>query len=316
MLDQAAKAFFHILAASSLLQNLASRYGMQKPASFARRFIAGETVAEAIDAARAIESRGFLHTLDFLGEGVTSLAQADGATREYLQIIDAIIQSGIGRNLSLKLTQLGLDVDRASAVDNLRRILDRAEGFFVRIDMENSRYTEVTLDVFETLWQQDYRHMGVVLQADLYRTEQDARRMLALGARIRLVKGAYKEPKSIAYQKKSDVNAAYVRLLKLLLTEGHYPAIATHDPAMLGLARQFTAEHQIPSEAFEFQMLYGIRRDLQATLLKQGYRVRVYIPFGRQWFPYFMRRLGERPANVSFVLRGIAGERAISGENG
>ncbi len=249
MLDQAAKAFFHVLAASSLLKTLASRYGMQKPTSFARRFIAGETVAEAIDAARAVESRGFLHTLDFLGEGVTSLAQADAATREYLQIIDAIIQSGIGRNLSLKLTQLGLDVDRASAVDNLRRILDRAEGFFVRIDMENSRYTEVTLDIFETLWQQDYRHMGIVLQADLYRTEQDARRMLALGARIRLVKGAYKEPKSIAYQKKSDVNAAYARLLKLLLTEGHYPAIATHDPAMLDLARQFAAEHQIPSEA-------------------------------------------------------------------
>ena len=140
--------------------------------------------------------------------------------------------------------------------------------------------------------------------------------MLALGARIRLVKGAYKEPKSIAYQKKSDVNAAYGRLLKLLLTEGRYPAIATHDPAMLDLARQFAAEHQIPFEAFEFQMLYGIRRDLQATLLKQGYRVRVYIPFGREWFPYFMRRLGERPANVTFVLRGMAGERAISGDNG
>jgi proline dehydrogenase len=316
MLDQAAKAFFHVLAASTFLQTLASRYGMQKPTSFARRFIAGETVAEAIDAARAIESRGFMHTLDFLGEGVSSLAQADAATREYLQIIDAIVQSGIGRNLSLKLTQLGLDVDRASAVDNLRRILDRAEGFFIRIDMENSRYTEVTLDIFETLWQQDYRHMGIVLQADLYRTEQDARRMLALGARIRLVKGAYKEPKSIAYQKKSDVNAAYGRLLKLLLTEGRYPAIATHDPAMLDLARQFAADHQIPFEAFEFQMLYGIRRDLQATLLKQGYRVRVYIPFGREWFPYFMRRLGERPANVTFVLRGMVGERAISGENG
>ena len=316
MLDQTAKAFFHVLAASRLLKILASRYGMQRPTSFARRFIAGETVAEAVDAARTVESRGFLHTLDFLGEGVNSLAQADAATREYLQIIDTIIQSGIGRNLSLKLTQLGLDVDRASAVDNLRRILDRADGFFVRIDMENSRYTDVTLDVFETLWQQDYRHMGIVLQADLYRTEQDARRMLALGARIRLVKGAYKEPKSIAYQKKSDVNAAYGRLLQLLLTDGHYPAVATHDPAMLDLARQFASEHQIPPEAFEFQMLYGIRRDLQATLLKQGYRVRVYIPFGRQWFPYFMRRLGERPANVSFVLRGMTGERAIPRENG
>jgi len=316
MLDQAAKAFFHLLAASGLVKTIASRYGMQKPTSFARRFIAGETVAEAIDAARVVESRGFLHTLDFLGEGVTSLAEADAATREYLQIIDAITQSGIGRNLSLKLTQLGLDVDRASAVDNLRRILDRAEGFFVRIDMENSRYTEVTLDIFETLWQQDYCHMGIVLQADLYRTEQDARRMLALGARIRLVKGAYKEPKAIAYQKKSDVNAAYARLVELLLAEGNYPAVATHDPAMLDVARQFASEHKIPPDRFEFQMLYGIRRDLQAALLKHGYRVRVYIPFGRQWFPYFMRRLGERPANVSFVLRGLMGERAMAGENG
>ena len=158
--------------------------------------------------------------------------------------------------------------------------------------------------------------MGIVLQADLYRTEQDARRMLALGARIRLVKGAYKEPKAIAYQKKSDVNDAYARLLKLLLTDGHYPAVATHDPAMLDLARQFASERQIPSDRFEFQMLYGIRRDLQAALLKHGYRVRVYIPFGRQWFPYFMRRLGERPANVSFVLRGLVGERTVAGENG
>jgi proline dehydrogenase len=138
--------------------------------------------------------------------------------------------------------------------------------------------------------------------------------MLALGARIRLVKGAYKEPKSIAYQKKSDVNAAYARLLKLLLTEGNYPAVATHDPAMLDLARQFSSEYRIPPDRFEFQMLYGIRRDLQAALLKGGYRVRVYIPFGRQWFPYFMRRLGERPANVSFVLRGMVGERAMARE--
>jgi proline dehydrogenase len=282
---------------------------MQKPTSFARRFIAGETTAEAIEAARIVESRGFLHTLDFLGEGVRSLEEADAATREYLQIIEAIIRAGIGRNLSLKLTQLGLDVDRASATDNLRRILDRAEGFFVRIDMENSRYTSVTLDLFATLWQQGYRHMGVVLQADLFRTEKDARRILALGARIRLVKGAYREPKSIAYQRKSDVNMSYGRLLKLLLLEGTYPAIATHDPTMIDLARQIAAEHQIPRDRFEFQMLYGIRRDLQTTLLQAGHRVRVYIPFGRQWFPYFMRRLGERPANVSFVLRSLFKER-------
>jgi proline dehydrogenase len=305
MLDNASKAFFHLLAQSGLLKRLASRYGMRRPTSFARRFIAGETIDEAIVAARGVEAKGLTQTLDFLGESVGNLAEADAATRDYLRIIDAIIAAGIGRNLSLKLTQLGLDVDRASAVDNLRRILDRADGFFVRIDMENSPYTEVTLEIFETLWDQGYRHMGVVLQADLYRTAQDVDRVNQLGARIRLVKGAYREPKSIAYQRKADVDAAYATLLERLLLTGTYPAIATHDPAMLDRTRQFAAKQGIGAERFEFQMLYGIRRDLQSTLVQHGYRVRVYIPFGRQWFPYFMRRLGERPANVAFVLRGI-----------
>ena len=308
MLDNVAKTFFHLLARSSVLTKLAARYGTREQTSFARRFIAGETVAEAIEAARAVEARGLLQTLDYLGEGVTTLAEADAATREYLRIIDAIIASGIGRNLSLKLTQLGLDVDRASAVDNLRRILGRAEGFFVRIDMERSSYTDVTLDIFETLWNQGCRQIGVVLQADLYRSDRDAQRINALGARIRLVKGAYREPRTIACQRKADVDAAYVRLLKRLLVEGTYPAIATHDPAMIALTRQFAAERSIAADRFEFQMLYGIRRDLQTMLAAAGYRVRVYIPFGRQWFPYFMRRLGERPANVGFVLRGIVDE--------
>src|SRR5687767_2658633 len=222
MIDQVAKAFFHVIAGSSYLKHLASRYGMRTPAGFARRFIAGETAEEVIEVARAVESAGFFQTLDFLGEGVTSLAEADTATRQYVRIIDAVIHAGIGRNLSLKLTQLGLDVDRASAVDNVRKIFDRAEGFFVRIDMESSSYTDVTLDIFETLWQHGYRQMGVVLQSELHRTEQDARRMIALGTRIRLVKGAYREPKSVAHQKKADVDAAYVRLLKLLLSEGNY----------------------------------------------------------------------------------------------
>ncbi len=309
MLDRAAKTFFHTLAKSRTLGLIAARYGMRKPTSVARRFIAGAAVDDAIDAARAVEAQGLLHTLDYLGEGVASLAEADAATSEYRRMIDAIIASGIGRNLSLKLTQLGLDVDRASAIDNLRKVLDRAEGFFVRIDMESSRYTDVTLDTVETLWHHGYQHMGVVLQADLYRTEQDVERMLALGVRIRLVKGAYKEPKSVAYPSKAEVDRAYARLLKLLLVRGTYPAIATHDPALIGVARQHASEHGISTDRFEFQMLYGIRRDLQAALANEGYRVRVYIPFGRQWFPYFMRRLGERPANVAFVLRGILGER-------
>jgi proline dehydrogenase len=308
MLDNASKAFFHLLARSGTLKKIASRYGMKKPTSFARRFIAGESVEEAIDAARQVETTGLLQTLDYLGESVRTLAEADAATRDYLRVIDAVLKAGIGRNLSLKLTQLGLDVDRASAVDNLRRILERAEDFFVRLDMESSQYTETTLAIFETLWQQNYRNIGVVLQADLYRTEQDIERVMALGARIRLVKGAYREPAAVAYPKKSDVDAAYARLMKRLLVLGTYPAIATHDEAMIQEAQQYATEHHILKERFEFQMLYGIRRDLQTSLVAQGYRVRVYIPFGRQWFPYFMRRLGERPANVGFVLRGIADE--------
>jgi len=308
MLDAAAKTFFHLIAQNRTLNKLASRYGMRKPTSFARRFIAGETVAEAIEAARAVQARGMLITLDLLGESVTNLDEADAATRAYLSLIDAIVASGIERNISLKLTQLGLDVDKASAVDNLRKILGRAEpeGFFVRIDMESSAYTDVTLDIFETLWTHGYHQIGIVLQSALYRTEErDLPRMNALGARIRLVKGAYKEPRNAAHQKKLDVDAAYARMTKKLITDGHYAAIATHDPRMIDVARQWARDHGVAADRFEFQMLYGVRRDLQAMLMKAGYRVRVYIPFGRQWFPYFMRRLGERPANVMFVVRGI-----------
>ena len=311
MLDTASKAFFHLIAHSQTLKKLASRYGTRTPSSFARRFIAGETAAEAIEAARALEARGLAITLDLLGESVTSLAGADAATRDYLAVIDEMIASGVGRNISLKLTQLGLDVDKASAIDNLRKILERAEpaGFFVRIDMENSPYTEVTLEIFETLSRHGYRQFGVVLQSALYRSERDLQHVNALGGRVRLVKGAYKEPKAIAYAKKADVDAAYARMLTTLITAGHDAAIATHDPAMIALAREVAREHQVAPDRFEFQMLYGVRRDLQTMLVKAGYRVRIYIPFGREWFPYFMRRLGERPANVMFVIRGILGER-------
>jgi proline dehydrogenase len=314
MIDQAVRSFFHVLGHSRTLGRAAARYGLRTPTSFARRFVAGETIEDAIAAARAVEARGLLQTLDHLGEGVTSVAEADVATRAYLRIIDAIIHAGIGRNISLKLTQLGLAADRAYAVDNLRRVLDKADGFFVRIDMEGSAYTDVTLDVFEMLWQQGYRHMGVVLQSDLKRTEQDARRILALGARIRLVKGAYREPASIAYRRKADVNRAFESLMRLVLTEGTSPAIATHDPDMIAATRRFVIAERIPLDRFEFQMLYGIRRDLQAELAAAGYRVRVYIPFGREWYAYFMRRLAERPANVVFVLRGVLGERSQAAE--
>ena len=311
MLDTASKTFFHLVAHSQTLKKLASRYGMRRTSSFARRFIAGETAAEAIEAARAVEARGMAVTLDLLGESVTNLDGADAATRDYLAVNDEMIASGVGRNISLKLTQLGLDVDKASAIDNLRKILERAEpaGFFVRIDMENSPYTEVTLEIFETLSRHGYRQFVVVLQSALYRSERDLQNVNALGGRVRLVKGAYQEPKAIAYAKKADVDAAYARMLKTLITAGHDAAIATHDPAMIALARDVAREYHIAPDRFEFQLLYGVRRDLQTMLVKAGYRVRIYIPFGREWFPYFMRRLGERPANVMFVIRGILGER-------
>jgi proline dehydrogenase len=310
MLDSASKAFFHLLSRSRSLQKLATRFAMRRQASFVHRFVPGEAVEDAIRAARILEANGFTETFDHLGESVTSLAEAEVATRDYLSVIRALVESGVERNISLKLTQLGLDVDRASAVDHMRKILELAEpaGFFVRIDMESSRYTAVTLDVFETLWQQGYRQIGVVLQSDLYRSEDDLKRINALGARVRLVKGAYREPRSVAYHKKADVDAAYIRMMKVLLTSGHYPAIATHDPAMLDLARQWATGQGIAADRFEFQMLYGIRRDLQAMLVSTGYRVRVYLPFGRDWFPYFMRRLGEHPANVGFVLRSLVTE--------
>jgi proline dehydrogenase len=311
MLDALSKAFFHSLAGSRTLKRAASRYGMARPASFARRFIAGETLDEAIDAARALEARGLRLTLDQLGESVRTSDEARAATDGYLEMIHRIVEGGIERNISIKLTQLGLDIDRALCAANVRQVLDAGspQGFFVRIDMENSPYTAATLDLFEELWREGYREVGVVLQSALYRTEQDARRMNEIGARVRLVKGAYKEPRSVAYQKKADVDAAYLRVTRVLLADGAYPAIATHDPTLVTATRRLAAERGLTADRYEFQMLYGIRRDLQAALVADGLRVRVYVPFGREWFPYFMRRLGERPANVGFVLRGVLGER-------
>jgi proline dehydrogenase len=311
MLDVASKAFFQTLSYSRTLKSLASRYGMSGTRAFGRRFIAGETVDAAIAAARHMQSQGLLCTLDYLGESVTSLAAADTATREYLHLVDAVDRANAERNLSLKLTQLGLDVDRAICIDNLRTILAASEpcGFFVRIDMESSAHTDATLEIFETVWKLGHRNVGVVLQSCLHRTEKDFERVNALGTRIRLVKGAYREPKSVAYQEKSDVDAAYVRLAKRLLTEGVYPAIATHDEDILNEVERFASDRAISQDAYEFQMLYGIRRDLQNRFRDAGHRVRVYVPFGREWFPYFMRRLGERPANVAFVVRSIFAER-------
>ena len=311
MLDALSKSFFHALAGSSTLKSIASSYGMRTRRSFARRFIAGETLEEAIAAARELSARGLGLTLDQLGESVTSLDEAAAATAGYVAIVDAVVRAGVERNISLKLTQLGLALDKAHTVDNLRRILEAAQkhDFFVRVDMEDSPFTDVTLEVFETVWNLGFRNCGVVLQSALRRSEADLARVNGLGARVRLVKGAYKEPREVAYQLKQEVDAAFERMTSTLLLEGTYPAIATHDVRMLDLTKRVATEHGVGKDRFEFQMLYGIRRDLQAALVAEGYRVRVYVPFGREWFPYFMRRLGERPANVGFVVRGLLSDR-------
>lgn len=310
MIAAVSRATFSSLAGSRTLRILASRYGMRQPHSFARRFVAGETLDEAIAAAKKIERLGMTVTIDHLGESVTTSQAALAAARDYVAIVDAIAKADISRNISVKLTQLGLSVDRATAVDNLRRVLDIATRVdcFVRIDMEAAIYAEQTFEVFETLWDLGSRNIGVVIQSYLRRSPGDVRRMNELGARVRLVKGAYQESRDVAFHEKADVDAAYIALMETLLREGTRPAIATHDPAMIAHATAFAARNGIDRSTFEFQMLYGIRRDLQHAIAGDGYPFRVYVPFGTEWFAYFMRRLGERPANVSFVAKSLLKE--------
>jgi len=311
MLDALPRTAFSVLASSTVLKRLASKYGMRRDQSFARRFIAGETIEEVIEVVRTIERAGLTVTLDYLGERASSTATAAEATQAYVAIIGALAQAGVGHNLSVKLTQLGVEVDQATSIDNLRRIVDAAAKaeFFVRIDMEGSAYTDQTLDTFETLWSIGYRNTGVVIQSCLRRSPADIQRVSALQARVRLVKGAYNEPSQVAFRHRHEVDAAFVDLMKVLLQIGTYPAIATHDPAMIAATAEFAASQGLGKDRFEFQMLYGIRRDLQAQLHADGHVLRVYVPFGREWFPYFMRRLGERPANVGFVVGSVLKER-------
>jgi proline dehydrogenase len=309
-IDALSKATFSMLAGSRVLKRLASRYGMRHPHSFARRFVAGEALGEALAAAQAVERQGLVVTLDHLGERVTAAEPALTATQEYVETMQAAVAAGISRNLSVKLSQIGLDIDRATATDHLRRVLEAAAAVdgFVRIDMEGSAYTEHTLGIFETMWSIGYRNAGVVIQSYLRRSPDDVEHLIAMGARVRLVKGAYKESSHIAYQRKEEVDTQYLALMRRLMAAGTYPAIATHDPAMIEETRRLAETQGIGADRFEFQMLFGVRRDLQASLRQAGYTVRVYIPFGREWFPYFMRRLGERPANVGFVLRSLVRE--------
>ena len=305
MIESLSRALFHTLATSATVKRLASRYGMRE-GRFARRFIAGERVGDALAAARALGERGIGCTLNHLGEAVIAAPAARAAADAYARVVQDAREAGLACQISVKLTQLGLGVDPAACEANLRRVLDAAgAGCFVRIDMEQSPWVGPTLDVFERVWRDGRRNVGVVLQAYLYRTADDLARVNALGARVRLCKGAYQEPASVAWPRKADVNASFVRLMRSLLQDGVDPAFATHDPAMIAATRAQARDLGLGPERFEFQLLYGVRRDLQRRLVEQGHRVRVYVPFGSEWFPYFMRRLGERPANVLFVLRSL-----------
>ena len=293
---------FLTLSNSRELQDIALNNGLAR--RFALRFVAGETLEQAVKAIRSLNGKGIMATFDHLGENVSTADEARAAADSYIDVLDKIKSTGINSNVSLKLTQMGLDIDEDLCFDNVSRICARAHdlGNFVRLDMESTAYTDRTLDMFRRLWHKSgYRNLGVVLQAYLYRTEEDVREMNRLEARVRLCKGAYNEPADVAFPKKADVDRNYAKLAALLLREGNYPGIATHDARLIEFVKRYVASHGIAPTKFEFQMLYGVRRELQANLVEQGYNMRVYVPYGREWYPYFMRRLAERPANVLFV---------------
>ncbi len=275
----------------------------------ARRFVAGETLQEAVDAARELNKKGLLVSLDQLGESVHNEQQANRATDEYIGLMEAIKANDLRSTSSVKLTQLGLDISDDLCLNNMRRLLTKAKelGVAVTIDMEGTAYTDRTIQLFRTL-RQEFDNVGTVIQAYLYRSQADMEQLAAEGARVRLCKGAYKEPADKAFPQKADVDDNYVKLVHEYMTPGNvqlgaYLEVATHDPKMIDAARHHVTKHEISADKFEFQMLYGIRTATQLELAQQGYQVRVYVPYGTEWYPYFMRRLAERPANIWFIAK-------------
>jgi proline dehydrogenase len=286
------------------LKNLAMKFNFSRKT--ARRFVAGENVGEAIPAILELNRRGFSATLDYLGEMVNTREEAEHASREYLTALDEIQKSKVNSNVSLKLTQFGLGVDESFCHANVEKVVVHAGELnnFVRIDMENSPYTDATLRILTNL-RKKYENVGVVIQAYLFRSEKDIENLIAMKTRIRLCKGAYKEPPEISFAKKEDTDRNFIKLMKILLKSGIYHGIASHDPNMIEATKQFVKQEGITTDQFEFQMLYGIRRDLQEQLIREGYRVRIYVPYGVEWYSYLMRRMAERPANLMFVLRNL-----------
>ncbi len=307
MFDSISRKIILTVADNPSVRRIVTKYGMATPSSFARRFVAGETLDEAVEAVKDLNEKGITATLDLLGESVNTVEETRSARDQVIEILDKIHETGIDSNVSVKLTQLGLDLGDDICTENVKAILMRAKQYdnFVRIDMEGSDYTQRTLDIFKYMFDRFSGYVGIVLQSYLYRTESDVRQMNQTGSRVRLCKGAYREPEIVAFRKKEHTDLNYVRCLELLLTKGVYPAVATHDEDVIEKTKELAAKHEIAKEKFEFQMLYGIRRDLQNQLVEEGYRMRVYIPFGSQWYPYYSRRLGERLGNVFFILKNL-----------
>lgn len=288
------------------LKDFAARFSLFK--KLTTRFVAGESIEEAIAAIRELNAEGCSASFDHLNESVANPAEAEGEVREYLEILARIDETKIDSNVSIKLTQFGLDLDPELAYTNARTIVAEAarRGNFVRVDMEASSVTQKTLDIFKRLRAEfGLNEVGIVLQSYLRRTYSDAEEMVQLPARMRICKGAYNEPPDVAFPEKKDTDENYVRVMQLLLSSGVYHGIATHDPKMIEATIDFANKNGISKDAFEFQMLYGIRRDLQRQLSRDGYNMRVYVPYGKHWYPYFMRRLAERPANIWFVMKNM-----------
>ena len=302
------RASFLYLSHRRGLQRLVTRQRLTS--ALAYRFVAGDHLDDAVRAVTELNRRGWSASLDHLGENVTEEKAARAATEDYLAAFERIASERMNANVSVKLTQLGLDISVDLCRELLTRIVQRAQQLdnFVRIDMEGSPYTQRTLDMVLALHEQ-YPNCGVVLQSYLYRTAADVARVNAAKVRVRLVKGAYDEPASVAFPNKTDVDAHFEADMRELLVKGTYPAIATHDDRLIDATKGFAREQAIATDRFEFQMLYGIRRDLQERLLREGYRVRIYVPYGTEWYPYLMRRLAERPANLLFIVRSLIRER-------
>jgi proline dehydrogenase len=279
--------------------------------NMAHRFVAGETLDQITEPVRVLNRLGLTASLDYLGESVTTQEEVAEVLDTHLRLFQHIREQKLDANVSIKLTSIGLDIDAESCYRNMLRLLNAAgPDQFVRIDMEGTRHTQITLDLFYRLWegQEPHKNVGIVIQAYLRRSEADIEKLITSGVRVRLCKGAYQEPPELAYQDKDEVDANYVRLMQRLLKDGNYPGIATHDSRMIEATQEFARLNNIPTARYEFQMLYGVRRDLQVQLKRDGYNMRVYTPFGTHWYPYMMRRMAERPANLMFALRSMTGK--------